>query len=101
MYARLVKLRGRNIIELGKESLVIGRRSDCDIVIANPNVSAHHCRLDRSDEGQWLVTDLGSTNGTWINGGQVTESEVNFGDEIWFSRHCRFRFEMPHRGVLS
>ncbi len=101
MYARLVEVRGRTIIELEKEQVLIGRHKGCDVVLGNPSVSAHHCQLRRSAEGKWFVKDLGSKNGTWINGVQVTESEVDIGDELWFTKHCRFRLEMPHRGAIA
>ena len=53
------------------QSWVIGSAPDCDIVVAQPTVSAHHCRLTRTPEGCFLE-DLGSTNGTFVNQRQVT-----------------------------
>ena len=52
MYARLVEVRGRTIIELEKDQVLIGRRKGCDVVLGNPSVSAHHCQLHRSAEGK-------------------------------------------------
>jgi pSer/pThr/pTyr-binding forkhead associated (FHA) protein len=101
MYARLVAVHGSTIIELEKEQILIGRRKGCDVVLGEPTVSAHHCQLQRSPDGRWSVKDLGSKNGTWVNGIQVTESEVGLGDELWFTKHCRFRLEAPHRGSIA
>lgn len=101
MYARLVAVHGRTIIDLEKDQILVGRRKGCDVLLNDPTVSAHHCQLQRSPAGMWSVKDLGSKNGTWVNGTQVTESEVNFGDELWFTKHCRFRLEAPHRGSIA
>jgi hypothetical protein len=46
---------------------VIGRAPDCDIVMGQTEVSGKHCRLSRS-AGAWSVEDLGSSNGTFVNG---------------------------------
>ena len=49
----------------------IGRADYNDIVIADPSVSTTHAKLQRRD-GIWMLTDLGSTNGTFVDGEQVT-----------------------------
>lgn len=46
-------------------SLLIGTANDCTIRIVDEYASAHHCRIVQRN-GQTLITDLGSTNGTWI-----------------------------------
>ncbi|MHB0960007.1 MAG: FHA domain-containing protein [Pirellulaceae bacterium] len=101
MYARLVEVHGSTIIDLRKEQVLIGRRQGCDVVLRDPAVSAHHCQFLRSSDGKWFVKDLGSKNGTWLNGIEVREAEVNLGDEVWFSKRCRFRLEAPHRGSIA
>ncbi len=53
------------------QSWIIGGRSDCDLVIDQPTVSGRHCRLSRVDGG-FLLEDLGSTNGTFVNGVKLT-----------------------------
>jgi hypothetical protein len=60
---------------------VIGRSSDCDVVLADPNVSRRHAEIRRLGEGYSLV-DLGSTNGTEVNGQRVTETSLMNGDVI-------------------
>jgi WD40 repeat protein len=47
-------------------TIVIGRATDCDLVLDDPSVSRRHCRLTRGAEG-WLVEDLGSANGTLVD----------------------------------
>jgi pSer/pThr/pTyr-binding forkhead associated (FHA) protein len=49
----------------------IGTRADCDVVIESPLVSARHCQLTQTADGYFL-NDLGSTNGTFVNGSQIT-----------------------------
>ncbi len=50
---------------------IIGGESDCDIVIDRPSVSRRHCRLTRSADGTYTLEDLGSTNGTYVNGQRI------------------------------
>jgi len=59
-------------IPLAGERLVLGRAPDCAIVVAEPRVSRHHAELRRQDDG-YLLADLGSTNGTHLNGHQLTQ----------------------------
>jgi pSer/pThr/pTyr-binding forkhead associated (FHA) protein len=51
-------------------SVTIGSRPDCDHVVKVPSVSGHHCRLTR-DENGFVLEDLNSTNGTYVNGERV------------------------------
>lgn len=51
--------------------VVIGRHQSCDVALADPTVSTHHARLEHDGDGL-VVTDLGSHNGTWIDGRAVT-----------------------------
>ncbi len=62
--------------------LVIGRSPDCDIVVRDIILSRHHCRLGIDDQGTWTVQDLGSKNGTWINGEQVQYAVLKDGTSI-------------------
>jgi len=53
------------------DEYVIGRRSDCQIFVPDMRVSRQHARLVREAEGGWRLEDLGSNNGTFINGSRV------------------------------
>jgi hypothetical protein len=61
--------------------LVIGRSSSCEVVLGDDTVSRRHAQL-RFEDGRWLLRDLGSSNGTYVNGRLVTEAEVRHGDVI-------------------
>ena len=66
----------------GQESeLLIGRHQACDVVLLDPSVSRQHARLIFRD-GTWILLDLGSTNGTTVNGAPVTRCELRPGDQV-------------------
>ena len=81
--AALVLQNGERIT-LDTDSLKIGRQASCRIVFNDSNVSREHAQLRRSADG-WKLLDLGSTNGTKINGVKIAEEQllVN-GDELGF-----------------
>ena len=71
---RLVMRRGpqpNQIFELNKDIISIGRDVTNEITINDPEVSRHHCRLTRGPSG-YTLEDLGSTNGTFVNGQRLT-----------------------------
>ncbi len=68
-------------VTVGSEALVIGRLPGCDVVLADSNVSRRHAEVRRRGDGVF-VTDLGSTNGTRVNGAPVREQLLASGDEI-------------------
>jgi FHA domain len=61
--------------------VVLGRGPACQVVFAEETVSRRHAEL-RLEDGVWHLRDLGSTNGTWVNGRRVREAEVRPGDEV-------------------
>lgn len=70
--------------QLEKASNNLGRKSDNDIVIPNPTVSGRHARI-LTDENRFTLEDLGSTNGSFVNGVQISEQELKDGDVLRFS----------------
>jgi pSer/pThr/pTyr-binding forkhead associated (FHA) protein len=58
---------------LGPHGGVIGRSRDCDIVLADSNVSRRHAEIRPDGRDGWVVTDLGSTNGVRVNGRPVEQ----------------------------
>ena len=69
--------------------ITLGRSSACELVFVDDTVSRRHAEL-RLVDGRWILRDLGSSNGTWVNGRRVMEAEVAPGDEVYLG-HCRFR----------
>jgi FHA domain len=67
----------------GSRELSIGRHHSCDIRLTNPRVSRRHARLVFRD-GVWIVHDLGSTNGTVVNGVTIGRCRIHPGDELAF-----------------
>lgn len=64
---------------------VVGRGSACDLVLADLTVSRVHAELRKEDDGSWMLVDLGSLNGTRLNGWRlVGPARVRSGDEISF-----------------
>jgi len=64
------------------DSLVLGRSEQSDIVLEDPYASEFHLRLT-AKEGRLVVTDLGSTNGTYVNGRRVTTPvDLRRGDTV-------------------
>ena len=65
----------------------IGRASDCDLILDRPGVSRHHAELLRIDATSYELRDLGSTNGTFVNGIPFQAASVGDGDEIRLGAH--------------
>lgn len=70
-------------ISLTRDPVLIGRGSDSDVVLSDPNVSRKHAELSRS-EGRWVLVDLGSTNGTTVNDKVTMRTTLKDGDRIRF-----------------
>ena len=69
---------------VGPGGATIGRSRECDIVLADTNVSRRHAELRPLGDG-WTITDLGSTNGVRVNGRDVRANEphgLNSGDRV-------------------
>jgi hypothetical protein len=79
-YGSVVMPDGRRIA-LADDTLTIGRLAECEIPLADPNVSRRHAQLRRDGEAVYLV-DLGSTNGTKVNGAPIRNHRLENGDII-------------------
>jgi hypothetical protein len=77
----LLLVDGKRMI-VGEAGATIGRSRDCDVVLADPNVSRRHAEL-RPSAGSWVISDLGSTNGVKVNGRRIDHpAALNPGDRI-------------------
>ncbi|MDQ3986806.1 MAG: DUF3662 and FHA domain-containing protein [Actinomycetota bacterium] len=75
--------RNKERIAITRTPVVIGRLSSNGVVLSDPNVSRKHAELRRDQEG-WVLVDLGSTNGTTVNGRLGREHSLKDGDRLGF-----------------
>jgi FHA domain/Protein of unknown function (DUF3662) len=81
--AALVLADGRRVA-LGDEPVTIGRMPECQVMLGDANVSRRHAEVRRAEDGGGghVVVDLGSTNGTKVNGVGIRSHRLQHGDEI-------------------
>jgi hypothetical protein len=73
---------GRRVV-LDHDKVTMGRLPECELAVADANVSRRHAEVRRNGAGPWQVADLGSTNGTKVNGTVITgPRNLDDGDEI-------------------
>jgi hypothetical protein len=72
---------GERTVPLASDTVTVGRLADCDVVVKDKGASRKHAQL-RLRDGVWSLTDLGSTNGTRLNGQTVQSRELTDGDKI-------------------
>ena len=71
------------VVPLSSDRVVIGRSRECDVRVEDGNVSRRHAELSRDGGSDWTVVDLGSTNGTEVNGRRITKrTSLDDGDRI-------------------
>ncbi len=75
MRAQLLSTDGAAPVELDKDLMLVGRDDDCDIRLEHKSISKLHCVIVKTD-GLLLVRDLGSTNGTRVNGQRVRRAAL-------------------------
>lgn len=76
---------------MGRATITIGRQTTCDMVLRHWTVSRRHARIDRNADG-YVATDLGSVNGTRVNGVPITRRQLVLGDVLHVG-DCILRFE--------
>ncbi len=89
MRAQLLPLDGGSPIDINKDLIVVGRKEDCDVRLEHKSVSKMHCVLVKTD-GLLLLRDLGSTNGTRVNGTRVRRAALLPNDQVSIA-HYKFR----------
>ncbi len=93
---RLVVRRGpqpNQVYELNRDMMTLGRDVNNEITVNDPEVSRHHCRLTRGPNG-YTLEDLGSTNGTFVNGRRLTGAQpLNPGDLVGLGETVTLAYE--------
>jgi ABC-type multidrug transport system ATPase subunit/ABC-type multidrug transport system permease subunit len=90
--------KAHDAVKFTAETMVFGRHPECDKVLSNPSVSSHHARLTRQ-AGGYLLEDLGSTNGTYVNSQRVERpTPVKAGDVIGLGTYT---FKIDDHGNLE
>jgi pSer/pThr/pTyr-binding forkhead associated (FHA) protein len=74
-------------IPFDKPVLTVGRKADNDIVIDNPAISGHHCKISLQG-GTYMVEDLDSTNGTFVNEKRIKQSGLHDNDVVGLAKHA-------------
>jgi len=81
MRAQLIPLDGGDPIEIVKDMVLVGRKEECDLSLDHKSVSKLHAVIVKTD-GLLLVRDLGSTNGTRVNGQRVRRAALLPNDQL-------------------
>jgi pSer/pThr/pTyr-binding forkhead associated (FHA) protein len=89
MRAQLIPLDGSAAIDIVKDLTLVGRKEDCDLCLNHKSVSKMHCVIVRTD-GLLLLRDLGSTNGTRVNGQRVRRAALLPNDQLTIA-HYKFK----------
>ena len=77
----------------------IGRNVSCDLHIQSNFVSQRHARIEKRNS-KWIIRDLQSKNGTFLNGAKIIEAELSRDDEVTFGDIC-FKFAIPKKVTLE
>src|SRR5262245_29005061 len=87
-------------IPISKSEFIIGRGADCDLCLWIPSISRHHCLVRLEKDGVTL-SDVGSANGTYVNGQRVrSQTTLESGDLITLG-NCKFVVELgDQEGLL-
>lgn len=90
--ARVILVFNKQVIKdypFTKENMTIGRAEENDIVIDNLAVSAYHSRIDKAGDA-YILTDLQSTNGTFVNDKKIVSHKLRHKDKITIGKHLLF-----------
>src|SRR5918997_4183394 len=74
------KLKGA-IFAINEETLVVGRETAANLCIADASVSRRHCKIENKEQG-FVITDLDSLNGTFVNDLPVKSRQLEHGDRV-------------------
>lgn len=92
MRAQLIPLDGGKTVDIVKDLTLVGRKEDCDLQLDHKSVSKMHCVIVKTD-GLLVLRDLGSTNGTRVNGQRVRRAALLPNDQLTIA-NFKFRVHL-------
>jgi pSer/pThr/pTyr-binding forkhead associated (FHA) protein len=99
--AALIPLDGSSTVEVVKDMTLVGRKEDCDLRLNHKSISKIHCVIVKTD-GLLLLRDLGSTNGTRVNGTRVRRAALLPNDKVSFANfHFKVHLGPADAAVVS
>jgi pSer/pThr/pTyr-binding forkhead associated (FHA) protein len=101
VHAALVPLDGSPAVDIVKDMTLVGRKDECDLRLNHKSISKVHCVIVKTD-GLLLLRDLGSTNGTRVNGTRVRRAALLPNDKVSFANfHFRVHLGPRERPVSA
>jgi len=82
------------VYQIRKDTVILGREPDCDISIRDIGVSRKHAKISKAPSGEIIIEDLGSRNGTFINGEQIARKLLQDGDRIQLGMTTILKFSL-------
>jgi diguanylate cyclase (GGDEF)-like protein len=86
------------VVVLGATETTLGRSSEATVPIDEPSISRRHATVVRTKDGQHVLRDLGSKNGTFVNGRLVSRARLRSGDLVQLGAHLRLLFSLIDEG---
>jgi pSer/pThr/pTyr-binding forkhead associated (FHA) protein len=96
MRAQFVPVDGGPPVEIVKDLTIVGRKEECDLRLDHKSISKMHCVIVKTD-GLLLLRDLGSTNGTRVNGQRIRRAALLPNDKVTFAN---FTFKVQFGDAL-
>jgi adenylate cyclase len=101
MNARLILVSGEGPSEYPLAAFnTVGRHPDNTVQVLDRIVSKEHCRITRAPNGSWMLRDVGSLNGSYVNGERVSEKPLKSGDQITLGNTV-LRFEDEQEDIVQ
>jgi pSer/pThr/pTyr-binding forkhead associated (FHA) protein len=92
MRAQLIPIEGGPPVDITKDLVLIGRKEDCDLQLDHKSISKQHCVIVKTSD-VLMIRDLGSTNGTRVNGTRVRRAFLLPNDQLHIAS-LKFRVHM-------
>lgn len=88
-------------VSLDPRGLLVGRSSGCDLALPNGEVSRQHARLFQDPFGRWIIEDLNSRPGVWVEGRRIEARALLVGEKITIGPYCLTLVQEPDRRIAA